>query len=68
MKIVRLLYRQAVERWPGSKWAADAQERLARMYIHIGDYEKADAAAKRCCGRRGVVKRRHTEGQPNTRR
>jgi len=34
-----------VERWPGSKWAVEAQKRLARMYVQIGDYEKADAAA-----------------------
>jgi tetratricopeptide (TPR) repeat protein len=39
------LYRQAVERWPSSKWAVEAQKRLARMYVQIGDYEKADAAA-----------------------
>ncbi|HUT30344.1 MAG TPA: tetratricopeptide repeat protein [Sedimentisphaerales bacterium] len=39
------LYKQAVERWPSSKWAVEAQKRLARMYIHIGDYEKADSAA-----------------------
>jgi tetratricopeptide (TPR) repeat protein len=39
------LYEQAVERWPSSKWAVEAQKRLARMYVHIGDYEKADAAA-----------------------
>jgi tetratricopeptide (TPR) repeat protein len=45
VKIVRLLYKLAVERWPSSKWAVEAQKRLARMYIQIGDYEKADAAA-----------------------
>ncbi|HUT29075.1 MAG TPA: tetratricopeptide repeat protein [Sedimentisphaerales bacterium] len=45
MKIVHLLSKQAVETRPSSKWAADAQKRLARMYVQIGDYEKADAAA-----------------------
>jgi hypothetical protein len=44
VKIVRVPYEQAVGRWPNSKWAVEAQKRLARMYIHIGDYEKADAA------------------------
>ena len=39
------LYKLAVERWPSSKWAVEAQKRLARMYVKIGDYEKADAAA-----------------------
>jgi len=39
------LYGEVVERWPGSKWAVDAQKRLARMWITAGDYEKADAAA-----------------------
>ncbi|HUT30347.1 MAG TPA: hypothetical protein VMX13_11200 [Sedimentisphaerales bacterium] len=42
---MHLLYKQAVERWPSSKWAVEAQKRLARMYVQIGDYEKADAAA-----------------------
>ncbi|MHC4498793.1 MAG: tetratricopeptide repeat protein [Planctomycetota bacterium] len=39
------LYRYIVKHWAGSKWALEAQKRLARMYIQIGDYEKADAAA-----------------------
>ncbi|MHC4155639.1 MAG: tetratricopeptide repeat protein [Planctomycetota bacterium] len=41
------LYTYIVEHWPSGNWAVEAQTRLARMYVKIGDYEKADAAMRR---------------------
>ena len=39
------LYKYIVKHWASGEWAVEAQTRLARMYIQIGDYEKADASA-----------------------
>ena len=41
------LYAQVVETWPENKWAVEAQTRLARMYIQIGDAAKAAEATEK---------------------
>ena len=41
------MYEYAIAQWPGSQWATDAQKRLARMYIQIGDYENAAEAVEK---------------------